>query len=116
MNDALRSHFRPEFLNRLDDQIIFRSLDQNELLRIVELQVTRLQQRLEQRKLDLALSAEAADWLAAIGYDPVYGARPLKRAIQRELETPIAKAILSGRYSEGQHIEVDVESERLVLR
>ena len=100
VSDALRGHFRPEFLNRLDDQIIFRSLDQAELRQIVALQVDRLRGRLEQRKLDLSLSEEAADWLASVGYDPVFGARPLKRAIQRELETPIAKAILARRVVE----------------
>ena len=120
VNEALRGHFRPEFLNRLDDQIIFRSLDRQELRQIVSLQVERLRQRLEERKLDLQLSASASDWLAKVGYDPVYGARPLKRAIQRELETPIAKAILGGRFSEGQQICVEVEAaggeaERLVL-
>ena len=116
VTEALRGHFRPEFLNRLDDQIIFRSLDQNELRKIVLLQVQRLEHRLELRKLALNLSSDAAEWLANIGYDPTYGARPLKRAIQRELETPIAKAILSGRYGEGQCIDVGVESERLILR
>ena len=120
VNEALRGHFRPEFLNRLDDQIIFRSLDRQELRQIVSLQVGRLRQRLEERKLDLQLSESASDWLANVGYDPVYGARPLKRAIQRELETPIAKAILGGRFSEGQRISVEVEAagveaERLVL-
>ncbi len=116
VNEALRNHFRPEFLNRLDDQIIFRSLTKDELRRIVNLQVDRLRQRLENRQLDLHLSEEACDWLANAGYDPVYGARPLKRAIQRELETPIAKAILGGRYTEGQSIAVEVDSERLLLR
>ena len=120
VNEALRGHFRPEFLNRLDDQIIFRSLDREELRQIVSLQVERLRQRLEERKLELQLSEGASDWLANVGYDPVYGARPLKRAIQRELETPIAKAILGGRFSEGQRICVEVkaagdEAERLVL-
>ena len=115
VNDALQAHFRPEFLNRLDDQIIFRSLDRKELQQIVNLQVERLRRRLEERKLDLQLSDDASSWLANVGYDPVYGARPLKRAIQRELETPIAKAILSGLFSEGHQIHVDVEAERLAL-
>jgi ATP-dependent Clp protease ATP-binding subunit ClpB len=115
VNEALRAHFRPEFLNRLDDQIIFRSLRREELRQIVNLQVDRLRRRLVDRKLDLQLTDKAADWLANVGYDPVYGARPLKRAIQRELETPIAKTILSGRYSEGQVISVDVDAERLTL-
>ena len=116
VNEALRAHFRPEFLNRLDDQIIFHSLRKDELKQIVTLQVARLQQRLEARKLNLQLSPEASDWLANAGYDPVYGARPLKRAIQRELETPIAKAILAGRYHEGDEISLGVESGKLAFR
>jgi ATP-dependent Clp protease ATP-binding subunit ClpB len=110
VNEALRGHFRPEFLNRLDESIIFHSLRQEELRRIVELQVQRLRGRLEERKLGLQLDAAALDWLAQVGYDPVYGARPLKRAIQRELETPIAKAILAGSFAAGSTVEVDVES------
>ncbi|MCB4407317.1 ATP-dependent chaperone ClpB [Synechococcus sp. MU1642] len=116
VNEALRAHFRPEFLNRLDDQIIFHSLRREELRQIVTLQVERLRQRLAERKLELSLSDGAADWLANAGHDPVYGARPLKRAVQRELETPIAKAILAGRYSEGQAISVELESDALALR
>ena len=127
VNEALRTHFRPEFLNRLDDQIIFHSLRKEELRRIVNLQVARLCQRLTDRKLGLTVSEAATDWLANAGYDPVYGARPLKRAIQRELETPIAKAILAGQYSEGSYVAVDVDvniengsdsgvQQRLVLR
>ncbi|MCT4364571.1 MAG: ATP-dependent chaperone ClpB [Synechococcaceae cyanobacterium MAG-AL1] len=119
VNEALRAHFRPEFLNRLDESIIFHSLRADELREIVVLQVERLRQRLESRKLGLELSTEALDWIAAAGYDPVYGARPLKRAIQRELETPIAKAILAGRFPEGSTIGVAVEaagdSKRLCL-
>ena len=107
VNEALRGHFRPEFLNRLDDQIIFHSLRREELRQIVSLQVERLRDRLSDRKLSLTISEGATDWLANAGYDPVYGARPLKRAIQRELETPIAKAILGGRYGEGATVEVD---------
>ena len=111
VNEALRAHFRPEFLNRLDDQIIFHSLRREELRKIVSLQVERLRQRLTDRKLGLAMSEAATDWLAHAGYDPVYGARPLKRAIQRELETPIAKAILAGRYCEGGNVTVDVDGD-----
>jgi len=115
VNDALRSHFRPEFLNRIDDTIIFHSLRRDELRLIVALQVERLRQRLSERKLGLNISEEATDWLANAGYDPVYGARPLKRAIQRELETPIAKAILAGRYEEGGSVQIQVKEERLSL-
>ena len=113
VNEALRGHFRPEFLNRLDETIIFHSLKQEELREIVELQVQRLTKRLEEKKLGLTLNADALDWVASIGYDPVYGARPLKRAIQRELETPIAKGILGGQFTSGHTIVVDVAHERL---
>ena len=116
VNEALRAHFRPEFLNRLDESIIFHSLKQEELRQIVDLQVKRLAQRLEDKKLGLNLNAAALDWLAAVGYDPVYGARPLKRAIQKELETPIAKAILAGTFPMGSTIAVEVEAERLSFR
>ncbi len=113
VNDALRGHFRPDFLNRLDESIIFHSLKQDELRQIVELQVKRLANRLEDKKLGLQVNADALDWLAGVGYDPVYGARPLKRAIQRELETPIAKGILAGQFSAGHDVAVDVEGEKL---
>jgi ATP-dependent Clp protease ATP-binding subunit ClpB len=116
VNEALRAHFRPEFLNRLDETIIFHSLKAEELRQIVTLQVRRLAGRLEERKLALQLDPAALDWLAGVGYDPVYGARPLKRAIQRELETPIAKAILAGTFTAGGTIAVDVANERLRFR
>ena len=115
VNEALRSHFRPEFLNRIDDTIIFHSLRRDELRQIIGLQIERLRQRLSERKLDLNISEEATDWIANAGYDPVYGARPLKRAIQRELETPIAKAILAGAYEEGSSVQIQVKEERLIL-
>jgi ATP-dependent Clp protease ATP-binding subunit ClpB len=115
VNEALRGHFRPEFLNRLDESIIFHSLKAEELRQIVELQVKRLARRLEDKKLGLEVDPEALDWLAGVGYDPVYGARPLKRAIQRELETPIAKAILAGTFAAGSTIAVAVENERLAF-
>jgi ATP-dependent Clp protease ATP-binding subunit ClpB len=115
VNEALRGHFRPEFLNRLDESIIFHSLKAEELRQIVELQVKRLARRLEDKKLGLQVDGEALDWLAGVGYDPVYGARPLKRAIQRELETPIAKAILAGTFPAGSTIAVAVENERLAF-
>jgi ATP-dependent Clp protease ATP-binding subunit ClpB len=111
--EAMRSSFRPEFLNRLDELIIFHSLQKSELRHIVQLQVDRLRQRLTDRKISLKLSSSALDFLAEVGYDPVFGARPLKRAIQRELETQIAKAILRGDFSDGDTIFVDIQNERL---
>ena len=115
VNDALRAHFRPEFLNRLDETIIFHSLRAEELRQIVELQVARLARRLEERKIGLQLEPAALDRLAASGYDPVYGARPLKRAIQRELETPIAKAILAGGVQAGDTIQISVVDGQLTV-
>ena len=111
--EAMRNSFRPEFLNRIDEIIIFHGLDKKELRQIVLLQVERLRQRLSDRKISLKLSDAALDFLAEVGYDPVYGARPLKRAIQRELETQIAKAILRGEFNDGNTIFVDVQNERL---
>ncbi|MEE6160122.1 ATP-dependent chaperone ClpB [Cylindrospermopsis raciborskii G7] len=114
--ETMRNSFRPEFLNRIDEIIIFHSLQKSELRKIVQLQVERLTQRLTDRKMSLELSGSALDFLAEVGYDPVFGARPLKRALQRELETKIAKAILRGEFDEGDTIFVDVQNERLVFR
>ncbi|BAZ49883.1 ATPase [Nostoc sp. NIES-4103] len=111
--EAMRNSFRPEFLNRIDEIIIFHGLNKLELRHIVQLQVERLRQRLSDRKISLRLSDAALDFLAEVGYDPVFGARPLKRAIQRELETQIAKAILRGEFNDGDTIFVDVQNERL---
>ncbi|TAF10507.1 MAG: ATP-dependent chaperone ClpB [Nostocales cyanobacterium] len=113
--EAMRTSFRPEFLNRVDEMIIFHSLQKSELRQIVQLQVDRLRKRLSDRKMSLRLSEIAIDFLAEVGYDPVFGARPLKRAIQRELETQIAKAILRGEFNDGDTIFVDVQNERLAF-
>ena len=114
--EAMRASFRPEFLNRIDEVIIFHGLQRAELRQIVQLQTNRLTQRLADRKMSLRLSEAALDFLAEVGYDPVYGARPLKRAIQRELETQIAKSILRGEFHDGDTIFVDVENERLAFK
>jgi ATP-dependent Clp protease ATP-binding subunit ClpB len=114
--EAMRSSFRPEFLNRIDEIIFFHALEKSELRKIVQLQVERLRHRLADRKMSLKLADAALDFLAEVGYDPVYGARPLKRAIQRELETQIAKSILRGEFNDGDTIFVDVENERLVFK
>lgn len=114
--EEMRANFRPEFLNRIDEVIIFHSLSRQQLRHIVKLQVVRLEQRLIDRKMSLKLSDAALDFLSEIGYDPVFGARPLKRAIQRELETQIAKAILRGDFNDGDTIFVDVENERLAFK
>jgi ATP-dependent Clp protease ATP-binding subunit ClpB len=105
--DELRKHFRPEFLNRIDDTIVFHALDERHLGRIVEIQLGRLRKRLEERQINLELKLQARDHLVREGYDPAYGARPLKRVIQRELETALARKILEGTIRDGQTVTVD---------
>jgi len=110
---AMKDHFRPEFLNRIDENVVFNSLGKNDLRGIVKLEVKRLQKRLDDKDITLHISEGALDFLADVGFDPIYGARPLKRTIQRELETVVARGILSGSYGEGDAIVVDVANERL---
>ena len=107
VTNALRQHFRPEFLNRVDDIIIFRPLGKGEIEHIIDLQLKRLERLLGERKLTFELTPPAREVLATEGYDPAFGARPLKRAIQRLLQNPLALAVLQGRFSEGDHIVVD---------
>ena len=109
VNDALREHFRPEFLNRVDDVIIFRPLGEEHIERIIDLQLGRLRKLLADRKLTLELTAGARRVLATEGYDPAYGARPLKRAIQRLLQNPLAMAVLEGKFRDGDAIRVDAK-------
>jgi ATP-dependent Clp protease ATP-binding subunit ClpB len=101
---ALRHHFRPEFLNRVDDIIVFRPLTPAHLEQIVELQLERLRRLLAEKKITLELTPEAKRVLTTEGYDPTFGARPLKRAIQRLIQNPLALAVLDGRFAEGDHI------------
>ncbi len=108
--DALRAHFRPEFLNRVDEIIIFDRLTEEDLKKIVEIQLGRLTKRLEQQKITLQLTDAAKAFIAREGYDPVYGARPLKRAIQHDILNPLSMDILEGKFSEGQRIKVDAEN------
>jgi ATP-dependent Clp protease ATP-binding subunit ClpB len=105
--EALRAHFRPEFLNRVDDVILFRPLSTQDLEAIVDLQLARLGRLLAEKKLTLAVTPAAKRALVEEGYDPVFGARPLKRVIQRRLQNPLALAVLEGRYGEGDVISVD---------
>jgi ATP-dependent Clp protease ATP-binding subunit ClpB len=107
--EALRATFRPEFLNRIDEIVTFRSLGEKEIERIVEIQMRDLRQRLAERKIAIDLTPEARKTLAERGYDPVFGARPLKRAIQRMIENPLAVEILAGKFREGDHIIVDTK-------
>jgi ATP-dependent Clp protease ATP-binding subunit ClpB len=109
VRSILESHFRPEFLNRLDEVIIFRALSQEDILRILDLQIEELQKRLQTRKIDISLSEKAKALLAEKGYDPIYGARPLKRVIQRDIQNPLALQILEGQYGEDDTVMVDVD-------
>jgi ATP-dependent Clp protease ATP-binding subunit ClpB len=113
--DALRQHFRPEFLNRIDDIIIFDRLSEEELKKIVEIQLRRLVRRLENQKITLELSDAAKAFVAGHGYDPVYGARPLKRAIQKYILDPLSLEILEGKFHEGQRIKVDTKDDALTF-
>ncbi len=106
--DIVRGHFRPEFLNRLDETVLFRRLQRSDMASIVDIQLVRLRQLLADRKITLELDRVATDWLANEGYDPVYGARPLKRVIQRSLQNPLAGAILEGRVKDGETVRVTV--------
>ncbi|MDW7760475.1 MAG: ATP-dependent chaperone ClpB [Acidobacteriota bacterium] len=107
VRNILEEHFKPEFLNRIDEVIIFRPLTRDVLLQIVDLQLEELRKRLAERKIGISVSVEAAALILEKGYDPVYGARPLKRAIQREIQNPLASKILAGDYREGDTIEID---------
>jgi len=109
VRDAMRLHFKPEFLNRVDEQIIFHALSREHLKKIVEIQVRFLRQRLAERKYDLQVTERARAWIAEVGYDPTYGARPLKRAIQRYFEDPLALRVLEGAFKEGDRIEIDMD-------
>jgi len=114
--DALRAHFRPEFLNRVDEIIIFDRLTEDDLKKIVEIQLRRLTKRLEQQKITLDLSDSAKALLAREGYDPVYGARPLRRTIQKEILDPLSIAILEGKVREGQTVHIDARNGALEFR
>ncbi len=113
--EAVRAHFRPEFLNRLDETIIFDRLGRADMTGIVEIQLRRLEKRLAQRKITLHLAADAKAWLAEEGYDPVYGARPLKRVIQRQLQDPLAEMLLAGDILDGATIHVTAGADGLIV-
>jgi len=116
IQDALRRHFRPEFLNRIDDIIVFHRLGIKELKKVVDIQVATLAERLKTKGIELKLTDKAKDLLARQGYDPMYGARPLKRVIQKILQDPIALRMLEGELKEGQKINVDAQGEDLVFQ
>jgi ATP-dependent Clp protease ATP-binding subunit ClpB len=112
---SLRSHFRPEFLNRVDDIILFHPLSLKELRKIVGIQLQRIHRLLAEQKIGIEVTTAAQNYIADVGYDPVYGARPLKRAIQKELENPIATKLLENTFMEDDTILVDVVDHKLIF-
>ena len=115
VKEALRAHFRPEFLNRVDETVVFLPLRREQIARIVDLQLARLRLRLEERKIGLVMTDVARDFIAVAAYDPVYGARPIKRYVQQRVETPLAREILAGNICDGQDVTVDVKDEEFIF-
>jgi ATP-dependent Clp protease ATP-binding subunit ClpB len=113
--DEVRSHFRPEFLNRVDEIILFHRLKRENMGSIVDIQMKRLAKLLEERKITIALDAKARDWLAEKGYDPAYGARPLKRAIQKAVQDPLAELILSGKVKDGETVAISADKKGITF-
>src|SRR6266404_416847 len=113
--EAMRQHFRPEFLNRVDEIVVFHSLSREELKQIVNIQLGRLRVRLAERKIEIELTDRAQEHFAAAGYDPVYGARPLKRLLQKEIETTLGRKILAGDVPDGAHVVVDYDGHKLTI-
>jgi ATP-dependent Clp protease ATP-binding subunit ClpB len=111
----LRTHFRPEFLNRIDDTILFHPLGLDQIHAIVNLMLAAINQRLADRRIHLTLAPPARDWIAERGYDPVYGARPLRRFLQRHLETPLAKTLIRGDTHDGQTLHITLRNGALTL-
>jgi ATP-dependent Clp protease ATP-binding subunit ClpC len=114
MEEAKKT-FRPEFLNRLDDIVVFRSLIKTDLIRILDLEISKVMQRLKARNIVLQFDDKAKDFLVSKGYDPQYGARPMRRAVERSLEDPLAEEILKGIFHDGDPILVTAENDRLVF-
>lgn len=108
---AVRAAFKPEFINRLDDVLIFDALNPEELVQIVDIQLAQLQKRLAQRRLTLEVSAPAKTWLAERGFDPLYGARPLRRLVQQSIGDQLAKMLLAGEVHDGDTVSVDISAD-----
>jgi ATP-dependent Clp protease ATP-binding subunit ClpB len=115
VKEALAARFLPEFLNRIDETIIFHPLDKKHIRRIVDIQMKRLVGQAEKAGITLECSEKALDEVARLGYDPVYGARPLKRVIQQQLQNPLAKELLSGRFPEGSHVKIEFVQDGFVF-
>ena len=116
LEEVLSRHFKPEFLNRIDESIIFRALNQDDMIGIVEVQLRRLARRLEDKKLTVRFSQNAKKFLVSVGYNPLFGARPLKRAIQRHIEDQLARELLEGSFQEGDVILVDGDNSRIFFK
>ncbi|MGB3022711.1 MAG: AAA family ATPase, partial [Methyloceanibacter sp.] len=112
---VVRAHFRPEFLNRVDEILLFHRLKRDQMTRIVDIQIKRLQQLLADRKLSIALDDKAREWLGQKGYDPAYGARPLKRVIQKYVQDPLADLVLQGKLDDGDKVEITANKDGLVI-
>jgi ATP-dependent Clp protease ATP-binding subunit ClpC len=112
---ALKSTFRPEFINRIDEIITFSPLSIEQMTEIVDLQMREVQERLSEHGLTVSLSDEARQWLADVGFDPAFGARPLRRALQKHIESPLSIALLSGQFSSGDIVMVEVDPEKKTL-
>ena len=113
--DALKATFRPEFLNRVDETIVFHALEKSHILQIVDLMMKDLHKRLAEQDITMEVSEEAKARLVEDGYDPAYGARPLRRTIQRQVEDPLAEDLLRGRYKAGDVVKVDVTKDGIAL-
>jgi ATP-dependent Clp protease ATP-binding subunit ClpB len=111
--EAVRAHFRPEFLNRIDEIVLFSRLGREQMDTIVQIQLQRVEKLLADRRMSIHLDGDALHWLAERGYDPVYGARPLKRVIQKELVDPVARKLLGGELEDGAVIQVTVAGDKL---
>jgi ATP-dependent Clp protease ATP-binding subunit ClpC len=116
LTDSLRRVFRPEFINRVDSMIVFRSLNREDIEKIVELELNKVAQRLEEHAIVLTANPDALETLARLGYDPEFGARPLRRVIQQKVEDPLSDALLSGDFEDGDSIVVELENDEVVLR
>ena len=115
IEDALKRTFRPEFLNRIDEIVIFDELTQDQIQQIVDLMIGEVEARLSEHEVTVSLTPEAKEWLAREGYDPVYGARPLRRAIQRHVENPLSRQVLSGELSPGDHVVIGAGDDELTF-
>jgi ATP-dependent Clp protease ATP-binding subunit ClpB len=115
ITETLRATFKPEFLNRIDEIIIFQNLTADEIVKIVDIQIERLGRRLADRKIDLILTDDSREFIAKKGYDPIYGARPLKRTIQQYIENPLSLEILKGHVAEGSRVSAEVEGDQIVF-